>query len=120
MHPITTHSPYCIEVSLQRKCAVVHSRSRQRLDVLILSLVGQIPPCRREQRPRTDSPPDHLRPHRSFHGSDAASRSGGRLFYHGEDGFGRSRQRFSRGPRRRSPRRLQSSGSPQQLPHLLL
>jgi len=24
---------------------------------------GQIPPCRREQRPRTDSPPDHLRPH---------------------------------------------------------
>jgi len=41
MHPITTHSPYCIEVSLQRKCAVVHSQSRQRLDVLILSLVGK-------------------------------------------------------------------------------
>ena len=41
MHPITTHSPYCIEVSLQRKCAVVHSLSRQRLDVLMLSLVDK-------------------------------------------------------------------------------
>ena len=41
MPPITTHSPYCIEVSLQRKCAVVHSQSRQQLDVLILSLAGK-------------------------------------------------------------------------------
>ena len=41
MHPITIYNPYCIDVSLQRECTVVHSQSRQRLDVPILPLVGK-------------------------------------------------------------------------------